>query len=67
MSYGPEIQVERVGVGAAASVDKLLTGAKPADLPVQQPTKFLLTINLVTAKALGLTVPPQASSPALTR
>ena len=43
---------------AADYVDKVLRGTKPADIPVEQPTKFDLVVNLVTAKALGLTIPP---------
>ena len=56
MSYSPNLPmvVERT----AAIVDRILRGARPQDIPVEQPTNFILAVNLKTAKAMGLTLPP---------
>ena len=56
MSFGPSLP--DLYRRAADFVDKILRGTKPADIPVEQPTKFDIVINLTTAKVLGLTVPP---------
>jgi putative ABC transport system substrate-binding protein len=56
MSYGPS--VEDAFRRAAVYVDRIFKGAKPADLPAEQPTRYYFTVNLPTATTLGLTIPP---------
>jgi putative ABC transport system substrate-binding protein len=62
ISYGPNLEAEQNFVPAAGYVDRVLRGERPADLPVQAPDKYELVVNLRTAKALGLTIPPSVLS-----
>jgi ABC-type uncharacterized transport system substrate-binding protein len=55
ISLGPDLQA--LGHQGALLIDKIIKGARPADIPVEQPTQYIMTINLKTAKALGLTLP----------
>ena len=56
MAYGPDTEAHYRQ--AVTYIDRIIRGSKPGDLPIEQPTKLLLVINLKTAKALGLTIPP---------
>jgi putative ABC transport system substrate-binding protein len=56
MSYGPN--VDHLFKQATSYIDRILKGAKPGDLPIERPTHFYTAVNLSTAKALGLTIPP---------
>ena len=63
MSYG--VNLRDLDRRAATYVDKILKGTKPADIPVEQPTKFEFIVNLKTAKQIGLTIPPEVLARAI--